>query len=302
MEKVMPLGRIRQKIRLSFVIAKLPLCSLVAFSAFFGNLYAWQQIQKQALLIFFGVFLLACGCASLNSFQERFYDGFLRRTRSRPLVQKSVSSIHAVIQAVLLLSLGLLVIFVFSNVKALLVGIGGIVIYNFIYTVLKSKSIYAIVPGVIAGAIPPYIGWLAAGGSLLSHQAMLLVFLLVFWQIPHFFLVLLNHRVDYTQSISPNLFQDLTEHALKRIFLPWITALAIIMITFCIVPPEMGLGGKLLILANCMVLLSIFYYQMLKKGKPKYNFLFQILNSSLLLFMVTVCFQAAHINETIFLY
>lgn len=300
MEELMHTGRIRQKIWLSFEIAKLPLCSLVAFSALFGNLYAWQHIQDQALYIFFGVFLLACGCASLNSFQERFHDELLERTRSRPLVQKSVSSNQAVVQALLLLSLGLLVILISSNIKAFLAGIGGIVIYNFIYTVLKSKSIYAIVPGAIAGAIPPCIGWLAAGGSLFSHQAMLLVLLLFFWQIPHFFLVLLNHRDDYSQSISPNLLQDFSESALKRIFLPWITALAIIMIIFCLVPPEMGLGGKLMILANCTALLGIFYYQMLKTGEPKYNFLFRILNCSLLLFMATVCFQAAHFSEFLF--
>jgi len=300
MEELMHTGSLRQKIRLSFVIAKFPLCSLVAFSALFGNLYGWQHIHDQALLIFLGVFLLACGCASLNSFQERFHDEFLKRTSRRPLVQKSVSSNHAIIQAVLLLSLGLLVILVFSNIKAFLAGIAGIVIYNFIYTILKSKSIYAIVPGAIAGAMPPCIGWLASGGDLVSHQAMLLVLLLVFWQIPHFFLVLLNHRADYSQSISPNLLQDLSEPALKRIFLPWITALAIIMIIFCLVPPDMGLWGKVLILANCLVLLSIFYFQMLKAGESKYNFLFQILNGSLVLFMATVCFQAAHFSEYVF--
>jgi len=300
MEELMRTGGLSQKIRLSFIIAKFPLCSLVAFSALFGNLYAWQHIQNQALLIFLGVFLLACGSASLNSFQERFHDGLLKRTRSRPLVQESVSSNHAVIQAALLLILGLLIILFFSNVKAFLAGIAGIIIYNFVYTVLKSKSIYAIVPGAIAGAMPPYIGWLAAGGGPLSHQAILLVLLFVFWQIPHFFLVLLNHRADYSQSILPNLLQDLSEPALKRIFLPWITALSIIMITFCLVPPEMGVGAKLLILANCLALMSIFYYQMLKKGDPNYNFLFQILNGALLLFMVTVSFQAAHFNGTSF--
>ena len=286
-------GSIRQRVRLSFIIAKIPLCSLVAFSALFGNLYAWQQIQDQALLISLGVFLLACGSASLNSYQERFHDGFLERTRSRPLVQKSVSSLHAVIQALLLLSIGLLVILYFSNVKAFLAGVCGIVIYNFIYTVLKSKSVYAIVPGAIAGAIPPCIGWLAAGESFISQGAMMLMLLLVFWQIPHFFLVLLNHRADYSQCISPNLLRYLSEPALKRIFLPWITALAITMIIFCLVPPDIGLGGKLLIFANCLMLLSIFYYQMLRQGEPKYNFLFQILNGSLLLFMVTICYQAA---------
>lgn len=300
MEELIHTGRIRQKILNSCVIAKVPLCSLVAFSAFFGNLYAWQQIQDQALLIFFGVLLLACGCASLNSYQERIHDSFLERTRSRPLVQKSVSTPHAVIQALFLLSIGLLIILYFSNTIAFLAGICGIIIYNFVYTILKSKSVYAIVPGAIAGAIPPYIGWLAAGESPFSQRAMLLILLLIFWQIPHFFLVLLNHRADYSQCISPNLLRYLSVPALKRIFLPWITALAITMIIFCLVPPEIGAGGKLLILLNCVVLLAIFYYQMLRQKEPKYKFLFQILNGSLLLFMATICYQAARLGSLTF--
>ena len=120
---------------------------------------------------------------------------------------------------------------------------------------------------------------------------MLLILLLVFWQIPHFFLVLLKHQADYTHSVSPSILRYLSEHALQRIFLPWVTAFATIMIIISFSPPAMHLGSKLLIATNCLVLLSIFYYEVFRQGKPHYNFLFQVLNGSLLLFMVTVSFE-----------
>lgn len=294
MEELIRTGRVWQKLAHGCVIAKLPLCSLVAFSAFFANLYAWQNVQAQAVLIFLGVFLLASGCASLNSFQERIHDGFLERTRKRPLVQKSVSTTHALVQATFLLSFGLVIILHFSNLNAFLAGIAGVIIYNFVYTLLKPKSIYAIVPGAIAGAVPPSIGWLAADGNIFSYEMILLILLLVFWQIPHFFLVLLKHQSDYARSVSPNILLSLSENSLKRIFLPWVTAFSLTMIAIGFGPHHIHSGSRVFIVLNALMLLWFFFFQMFTSGKPHYTFLFHTLNGSLLLFMITVSFGVVY--------
>lgn len=40
--------------------------------------------------------------------------------------------------------------------------------YVFLYTPMKRHNIYNTLLGAIIGAIPPYLGWACAGGSLLS--------------------------------------------------------------------------------------------------------------------------------------
>jgi heme o synthase len=214
----------------------------------------------------------------------------MRRTRERPLVKRKISNRYVVIQAILLITSGLFGILAVSNMKAFIAGVFGIAVYNLVYTRMKSRSFNAIVPGSICGAIPPYIGWLAANGSPVSLQAALVILLLVFWQIPHFFLVMLNHKEDYFQSISPNMLKYFQEPALQRIFMPWITALAATMIAFTVVPLPLGISGRYVILGNTVVLLLIFVYQLFFANVPKYKLLFRLLNFSLFLFMFTVCF------------
>ncbi len=76
--------------------------------------------------------------------------------------------------------------------------------------------------------------------SLFLLQASLLVILLIFWQVPHFFLVLLNHKKDYLESVAPNMLQMFKENFLQRIFISWIGALAVIKITFTIIPIKLS--------------------------------------------------------------
>jgi protoheme IX farnesyltransferase len=282
---------IAHTVKFSLTIAKIPLCILVAFSASFGHVFAQQDIDGKTVQIFIAVLLLACGGASYNSYQERHEDRLMRRTQGRPLVKRIISNRHAIIQSFILIFAGLVTLAVAANFKAFIAGLCGITIYNLVYTRMKSWSFYAIIPGAICGAIPPYIGWLAADGNPVSLNAVLIVLLLFFWQIPHFFLVMLNHRTDYLHSVSPNMLKYFKEPALQRIFMPWITALAATMITFTAIPLPLTLNGRYVILGNTLLLLILFSYQLFFTRLPNYKLLFQILNLSLLIFMLTVCYE-----------
>ncbi len=279
-----------------FKIAKVPLCLLVAFSSLFGYLYAVPVYTRDATQVFVAVFLLACGAASLNSYQERRQDGLMNRTRNRPLVKKKMSNNSALMQAVLLIISGLISLYLFTNITAFMLGIVAVVLYNLIYTRLKAKSLFAIVPGSISGAIPPYIGWLAAGGDMVSFQAMLPVFLLVFWQVPHFLLVLLNHKSDYVTSLLPNLLKKLPESSLQRIFLPWIAALTVTMLTFTVLPSGMTDIARLFIVVNGIVLFGLFCVQLVYVKSPNYGYLFKHLNLSIFILMLVVCCSAIPIK------
>jgi protoheme IX farnesyltransferase len=284
-----------QKLSYSLKIAKVPLCLLVAFSSLFGFLYANPILSGKAGYVFAAVLMLSCGSATLNSYQERGTDSLLQRTKNRPLVKRKISDTNALVQAALLIITGLTALSYFSDFKSFIAGLIAVVLYNFIYTGLKSRSIYAIIPGAISGAIPPYIGWLAAGGEVMSFRAMLPVLLLIFWQIPHFFLILLNHKLDYVSSIFPNLLKKLSETSLKRIFLSWITALAVTMLTFTVLPSGIGNLGRMLIVINAAVLFGLFCVQFLYVKQPNYSYLFKHLNLSIIIIMLVVCCGAVTI-------
>ena len=38
--------------------------------------------------------------------------------------------------------------------------------YVFLYTPMKRESVYNTLLGAVIGAVPPYLGWICAGGSL----------------------------------------------------------------------------------------------------------------------------------------
>lgn len=294
MEGFLATGPIK-KLSYSLKIAKVPLCLLVAFSSLFGFLYATPVLSEKAGYLFVAMLLLSCGSATLNSFQERGTDSLLQRTKNRPLVQKNISDNNALVQATLLIITGLIALYLFSDIKTFVTGIFAVVLYNFVYTSLKSKTLYAIIPGAISGAIPPYIGWLASGGEMMSFRAMLPVLLLIFWQIPHFFLVLLNHKLDYVSSNFPNMLKKLPETSLKRVFIPWITALAVTMITFTVLPSGIGNLGRLLIVINAVVLFALFCVQFVYVKHPNYGYLFKHLNLSIFIIMLVVCCGAISI-------
>ncbi|MCI5222904.1 MAG: hypothetical protein D3924_09585 [Candidatus Electrothrix sp. AR4] len=280
------------QLRYSMQIAKLPLCLLVSFSSLFGFLYAAEAFSFQALLVFFAILFLSSGAASMNSYQERVQDALMRRTRNRPLVQKRLREKTAFLQAVVLLGAGLCMLLLFADYKAFLTGILAVVLYNYVYTQLKALTPYALLPGAICGALPPYIGWLAGGGEVFSLRAALPVLLLFFWQIPHFFLVLLKHKEDYLSTRLPNLLRSLSEPTLRRLLLPWIGALSVTLQAFTVFPMHSSLISRSLLSINALVLFGVFAVQLVGTAQePNYRYLFRHLNCALFFMMLVVVLQ-----------
>jgi len=270
-----------------FQLAKVPLCLLIGCSALFGNLLANPLISLETFLVGTGVFILSTGAATLNSIQEYRHDGEMERTKIRPLPQGLVTLGKASIQAVILLSIGLAILSTVSGSFApLVVAAGAVVLYNGFYTPLKRKSVLAIVPGAVSGAMPPYIGWLAGGGDAVGFGAGLLVALFVLWQIPHFWLVLLVHKEDYLSSCLPHLLESFEEKTLKRFFGTWIGGLAIVMLMFTVLPYNFGNSVRSAAIANSLVLTLIFLYELAGRKKSNYKLLFLSLNGVLFLHMV----------------
>lgn len=260
-------------------LAKVPLCLLIACSTGFGALVAGNLSIDLVMYAAFGVLLLAGGGATFNSVQEICVDGSMQRTAKRPLVQNHVSPDSAKIQGVLLIVSGLFVLYCLpSPFFPILLGCLALLLYNGVYTRLKQHTVLAIIPGAVCGALPPLIGWTAAGGKLLTYMSLLLFSLLFLWQIPHFYLVLLRYRDDYFQAHQPSFLKILSERAVRKLSCIWICGLALVMMLFSITPAVVSLAQQFLIVVNAIFLALIAICNLLLRQSDTYRLLFVALN------------------------
>jgi len=113
-----------------------------------------------------------------------------------------------------------------AGLKVAGLGLFALIWYNGVYTPLKRRTAFALLPGALCGALPPLMGWAAAGGGFADHRVVLLAGLLVLWQIPHFWLFALRHREDFARAGLPTVFDRLAPAQVGRLARHWILALA----------------------------------------------------------------------------
>jgi protoheme IX farnesyltransferase len=147
------------------------------------------------------------------------------RTCKRPLATGYLDIRTGILISVLLITAGLFALLLLGNSQVFLLGIFAVIWYNGLYTSLKRLTPFAILPGSLCGAIPPIMGWLLAGGSVLDYRIMLLAGIIVLWQVPHFWLLALSYPEDARRSGLPNLFSRIKPEKLRRLILIWIIAL-----------------------------------------------------------------------------
>lgn len=146
-----------------------------------------------------GTLLLVGGTSVLNQFIEREADGKMRRTMGRPLPAKRLEATEALVFGVLLTGGGILYLSITTNLLTGLVGFLGAVVYLFVYTPLKKRSLFCTFVGAFPGASPMLLGWAAARNSL-ELEAWLLFSLLFLWQFPHFLAISWVYREDYERG------------------------------------------------------------------------------------------------------
>jgi len=289
-------ARLWVSLQSALYLAKALLCLLVGYSALFGFFLADPTVSSRALLTGAGLFFLATGAATLNSLQEHHTDAHMERTKKRPLPRKTISLLQAGFQTLVLLTAGVSVLSaVTETIFPLTMAVFAVVLYNGLYTPLKQQTVLAIVPGAVCGALPPYIGWLAAGGSKTGFEPFLLLTLMVLWQIPHFWLVLLHYREDYKSVNVPSLFSFFQEETIRRFFITWIGGLVSVMILFVILPCINGLVVRILIILNSFSLLGYFFLSFRSKRRNNYMLLFAVLNGALFLHMTIVIIGTIYI-------
>lgn len=160
--------------------------------------------------IYFGLFLatliglgfiMASACI-FNNYIDRPLDKKMERTKNRPLVTGIISTTNALIFATLLGLIGGLVLWLFTNPLTAAIAAFGFFVYVVLYSLWKSKTSLGTAIGSIAGATPPLVGYTAVANRL-DAGALILFFMLILWQMPHFFSIALYRMDDYAKAGIP---------------------------------------------------------------------------------------------------
>jgi protoheme IX farnesyltransferase len=155
---------------------------------------------SRLLHVLSGTLLVASGAGALNQYLEYGFDARMRRTSRRPVAAGRLGPISAFSFGMSLAVIGAADLFLFANALAASLAVITLGSYLFIYTPLKRKTPLCTVAGAFAGAMPPLIGWAAAGNSIASAQAWTLYAMLFFWQFPHFMAIAWMYREDYDRA------------------------------------------------------------------------------------------------------
>ena len=236
-------------------LSKARLSALVVSTTSFGFLSVGPTALAYTSLPTFaaaslGTALCASSAATFNQVIEVERDRKMKRTGNRPLVNGSVSKEMAIGLGCLTGSTGGIMLGLGTDPITTMLGVGNIGLYAGLYTYLKPKSEINTWVGAIVGAIPPLMGWTAAGGSILDPEAVLLGSTLFLWQFPHFFALNWMYRTDYKRGgfamvavNDPN--GDRTASLIKRYGL-YLASLPILSTALEVTSPMFAVEGILL--------------------------------------------------------
>ncbi len=231
----------------------------VTFSAATGYIVFKEEIDLVLLFTVIGILLLSGGASALNQYQERDIDALMNRTKNRPIPSDKISSTTGLVTSILLCILGLTILYTNTGLIPALLGLFNLIWYNGLYTYLKRKTAFAVVPGSLTGVTPLLIGWSAAGGNLLHPTIILISFFIYMWQIPHFWLLLIKYNDDYKKAGLGNLYESFSNEQVKRVLFAWIlsTSWAALLLAYFRVVQSTSLVVFLIIL-NSIIIISFF--------------------------------------------
>lgn len=214
-------------IKILMELNKVRITFAVTLTTMAGYILAKDGIDTGIIMPTIGIFILACGSAVLNHIQDRDKDAIMERTSNRPIPSGKITTLGASLIAVFEIIVGSTLIYYGSDFLALQLGILALIWYNGIYTPLKRKTAFAVVPGSVIGAIPPLVGWVAAGGQLSDPKAMILGMFFFMWQVPHFWLLMLKFGKEYEKAGFKSITSKINNQQIKNYTFLWTVASAI---------------------------------------------------------------------------
>ena len=185
------------------MFTKFRLAALVVFSSGIGFLIAspssidWAKFGWLVL----GGFLVTASSDGFNQIIERDLDKLMSRTANRPLPQNRMSLTEAYIVASLMGIAGVVLLWFKMNPLCGIFSAISLLLYVLVYTPLKQRTPWAVFVGAIPGAMPPMLGYIAAGnGERIEFFAWLIFAIQFIWQFPHFWAIAWVADDDYKKA------------------------------------------------------------------------------------------------------
>ena len=186
------------KFKTYLVFTKFRLSFLVIISALSGYLFAGGKDWLEITYLLLGGTLVTGASNGANQIWERDLDQIMNRTNRRPLPTGQMQLKEAYLVVLLFLLSGSYLLYLI-NVKSALLGMMAFVSYVFVYTPLKQITPWAVFVGAFPGAIPPFLGAIAATNSF-GFIPGILFFVQFTWQFPHFWAIAWVLYDDYKKA------------------------------------------------------------------------------------------------------
>ena len=165
-----------------------------------GVSYFWGRF----LFLLLGTALASSSGSVFNNILDRDMDVLMDRTKERAIPRKKIKVKDAWFYASFLLVSGFLILYHYCNLLSAILVFLAVFLYVIVYTLfLKRKTSFCTVLGGVPGALPPLVGYAAVmntWGSL-TGIALLIFYVMFFWQPPHFWALALMYKKDYEKTV-----------------------------------------------------------------------------------------------------
>ena len=246
-------------------LGKVTISVPVALTGFLGYFLYKPELDRGAILTIFGVFLLSLASGSINQIQERKTDALMKRTAGRPIPAGTISLRSAILFSILCALMGTTLLMLTGYALAAALGLFTLAWYNLVYTPLKRITAFAVLPGALIGALPPLIGWAAAGGDPLDMEILTVAFLLFVGQMPHYWLLLLKIGTEFRDAGMPVITSLFDPRQIRNLSFIWIAATGAIVMMLPATPIIKNRGISLILIAAA-VLFLIRMFQLTYRG------------------------------------
>ncbi|TWT95539.1 protoheme IX farnesyltransferase [Neorhodopirellula pilleata] len=154
----------------------------------------------QWIMLLIGTGLVAGSAGAANQVWERVIDTLMPRTAARPIASGRMALWMGVAFTATTGLIGTaLLVGAFGATPALFGGATW-VLYVLVYTPMKTRTAWNTTVGAIAGALPVFIGYTAAGGTMSDLAGWMLFGVLAAWQYPHFMAIAWLYRRQYGEA------------------------------------------------------------------------------------------------------
>lgn len=245
--------------KIYLIFTKFRLSFLVILSALSGYLFAGGTDLLEIFYLLIGGTLVTAASNGANQIWERDLDSLMKRTENRPLPRGWMSLKEAYLICIFSLIIGTILLLLINWQSAAL-GFLAFVTYVFIYTPMKRVSPWAVLVGAFPGAIPPFLGAIAATDHF-GFLPGILFFVQFTWQFPHFWAIAWVLYDDYKLA-GFSLLPSKSGRSKASAFL--IMAYSLALIPFSLVPWLLGWTGSLTlyVAAGLGILFFLYAYKL----------------------------------------